>query len=162
MRFCAAPLLTATVAATLALACHPVEAKPPQPHGKSLLQCKIVFGPGAQGSVQLAVDAGRGTSSFTAAVEADPREDGGGVPLFEVGDQLAVSVMPAATRQPFAAGTITLAQDAGTLEGSLRFASPARGRNAGPFPAGFPALAAGDTATLGAQSCVLQARGHKG
>ena len=138
--------LLAATGAALALAGRP--AAEPGPRPGSWLGCEVAFGPGAIGGVRYQAEADRGTAgNLTVAVRLEPAAAGG--PPLAAGDQLPVAIT-VGTAQPYLAGTVRLAWNGAALGGSLRLAAP--------FPAGFPALAAGAVVAVGGRPCTLRPR----
>ena len=138
--------LLAAAGAALALAGRP--AAEPGPRPGSRLGCEVAFGPGAIGGVRYQAEADRGTAgNLTVAVRLEPAAAGG--PPLAAGDQLPVAIT-VGTAQPYLAGTVRLAWNGAALGGSLRLAAP--------FPAGFPALAAGAVVAVGGRPCTLRPR----
>ena len=138
--------LLAAAGAALALAGRP--AAEPGPRPGSWLGCEIALGPGAVGDVRYRAGAGRGTAGgLTVVVRLEPAA-AGGTPL-AAGDRLPVAIT-VGTAPPYLAGLVGLGWSGSALEGSLGLAAP--------FPAGFPALAAGAVVAVGGRPCTLRPR----
>ena len=138
--------LLAATGAALALAGRP--AAEPRPRPGSWLGCEVAFGPGAIGGVRYQAEADRGTAgNLTVAVRLEPAAAGG--PPLAAGDQLPVAIT-VGTARPYLAGLVGLGWSGSALEGSLGLAAP--------FPAGFPALAAGAVVAVGGRPCTLRPR----
>ena len=138
--------LLAAAGAALTLAGRP--AAEPRPRPGSWLGCEAAFGPGAVGSVRYRAEAGRGSAGdLTVAVRLEPSA-AARLPL-ATGSRLPVAIT-VGTAQPYLAGTVGLVWNGTALEGSLRLAAP--------FPAGFPALAAGAVVAVGGRPCTLRPR----
>ncbi len=166
-----APSTLLATATALALLGAPADAwagkpaKPAKPVVNTKLECKVVFGPGAEGAVRY--EANGKSKLFQVAVKVRAEEDDdselSAVPLYAEGDVLPVSIGAA---PGYAVGSITLAADddaeedeAGELSGRLRLSAPGRGKAA--IPADFPTPAAGTLVTIDGQSCALKARKGK-
>ena len=138
--------LLAAAGAALALAGRP--AAEPGPRPGSRLGCEVALGPGAVGGVRYRAGAGRGTAGgLTVAVRLEPVAAGG--PPLAAGDRLPVAIT-VGTAPPYLAGLVGLGWSGSALEGSLGLAAP--------FPAGFPALAAGAAVAVGGRPCTLRPR----
>jgi hypothetical protein len=164
-------LMVILAGATAALALLPdVAGAAPRTPTRTKLECRIFFGPGAEGKVRYEADARRRQLMATMKAEGpednegnddDDGGDGGDIPLFSAGDRLSVTVGTAVPA--YKAGEIVLASgEDGRLEGAVKLDAKARGRTVRPFPADFPALAAGIQVNIGAGSCVLQDRSRSG
>ncbi len=160
-------LATATALALLGAPADAWAGKPAKPAKPvdAKLECKVVFGPGAEGAVRY--EANGKSKLFQVAVKVRAEEVGdaelSAVPLYAEGDVLPVSI---GTAPGYAVGSITLAADddaeeaeAGELSGRLRLSAPGRGKAA--IPADFPTPAAGALVTIDGQSCALKARKGK-
>lgn len=147
-------LLVAVMAISLAV---PAAAGPKPKPGEVKLECKIVFGPGAEGKVRYEVKSGKTSflASVEAAIEEDDPTDPDDVPLISETD-----TFPVVIGGSYLAGTIALHDEGDELEGALKLEKKAKGRNVKPFPADFPfgAMVAGTSVSLGAESCLLQDR----
>ena len=136
--------LLATASAALALAGRPA-AEPGGAPGRGS-GARPPSAPARGGGVRHRAGAGLGTvGDLTVAVRLEPAA-AGSLPL-ATGDRLPVAITTGTT-QPYLVGTVGLAWSGAALEGSLRLAAP--------FPAGFPALAAGAVVAVGRP--VLHAR----
>src|SRR5689334_3995496 len=134
--------LPAAAGAALALAGRP--AAEPGPRPGSRLGCEAALGPGAVGGVRYRAGTAGG---LTVAVRVEPVAVGG--PPLAAGDRLPVAIT-AGTAPPYLAGLVGLGWSGSALEGSLGLAAP--------FPAGFPALAAGAVVAVGGRPCTLRPR----
>jgi hypothetical protein len=140
--------------AAMVMIIDPSYAGPKPKTGEVKLECKIVFGPGAEGKVRYEIK--KNLTSFMATVEAE--EDSSDVPLFEVGDALPVTI-----GGTYAAGTIMAGQKDDGLEGALRLETKAKGKTVKPFPSDFPfgTMAVNTPVSIGAQECLLQDRSSR-
>jgi hypothetical protein len=137
--------------AAICLAGAPSYGGPKPKTSEVKFECKIVFGPGAEGKVRY--ESKKNMTSFMATVEAE--EDSSDIPLFQVGDALPVTI-----GGTYAAGTIMIGQEDDGLEGALRLESKAKGKTVKPFPSDFPfgTIAVNTPVSIGAQQCLLQDR----